>query len=964
MEQELGDGWTEGVHPDDLVSCIDIYVTAFDRRERFNMDYRLKHHDGTYRWIQDEGVPRYDTAGNFIGYLGHCIDITQRIVQRDLLIQKEKEYRLLFEENPLAMFIADRDNMSILEVNSAALSLYGYTRDEFMNLTLKDLRPSEDINLLIKLYNEAISKVGKTQEIRHMKKSGEIFWAEASYYDIEYKGRNARHASVADVTLSKERELMLRESEEKYRLMFEAMVQGVVYQAADGSIMAANKAAERILGLTIDQMLGKTSVDPQWRAIHEDGSDFPGQQHPSMESLRTGKEVKDIIMGVYNPVLSGIKWINVCAVPQFRNGEDKPFQVFSTFEDITEKKTHDDQIMRLNLNLEEKVKQRTAELENFFNVALDLLCIADLDGSFIKVNKAWEYILGYSVEELEKSRFLDFVHPDDMRATLDALVRLGEDKPILAFTNRYRNRSGGYRFVEWHSVPVGKLIYSAARDVTERIESEEKLMKARQEADEANRAKSQFLASMSHEIRTPMNAIMGYSELLEALISDPVQKDFLNSIKTSGKTLLTLINDILDLSKIEAGKMDLEPEPITARPFFSEFAGIFAFKVREKDLTFSTSISSAVPDKIFFDSTRLRQIVLNLVSNAVKFTEKGGVVLRIDSDPCKPEDGEGLLIIEVSDSGIGIAGKDQPMIYDSFFQVKNKFSQSGTGLGLAIATSLVKLMRGTISMESHPGEGSKFTVSLPSMPVPQVAPAGFEPELFDPFRVRFGKAVLMIIDDIDLNRNFIKDVLRNSEIEILEASDGAVVFRSEDIKRADLIITDIKMPNMDGYEMHRRLKTDDRLKDIPVIAYSASVMSYDRDRLASIFDGLLVKPLKIEDLIRELMRFLPFTLRGQDDVTNEPDPASRIDEIADHAGMMHRLRGELSERKKSFEKRQPIRLVGQFAEELRQLGHDHKCPSLEKYGSDLKSAASTFSIATILDLLKRYQQLVDGLDKK
>lgn len=325
-------------------------------------------------------------------------------------------------------------------------------------------------------------------------------------------------------------DVALRESEDKYRFLYETMAQGVVYQNDDGHITSANPAAIRILGLTLDQLQGRTSIDPSWRAIRGDGSDYPGELHPAMVALRTGKEVRDELMGIYNPSLQAYVWINVNTVPHFLPGASKPFQVFTTFEDITLRRNAELKILDLNANLEQKVQQRTAqlaeinenlqkeieerkqvedalrmkttELERFFTVALDLLCIADTSGNFLKVNKAWEHVLGYPASELEHKKFLDFVHPDDVQSTLDAISDLSQQQPVYNFTNRYKAQDGSYRFIEWRSVSVNDRIYAAAQDITDRKRSkdfEHELLKL-----------SPQLASLSHtEIDYALNASLG-----------------------------------------------------------------------------------------------------------------------------------------------------------------------------------------------------------------------------------------------------------------------------------------------------------------------------------------------------------------------------------------------------------------------------------------------------------------------
>ena len=355
--------------------------------------------------------------------------------------------------------------------------------------------------------------------------------------------------------------------------------------------------------------------------------------------------------------------------------------------------------------------QAEQERDRFFELSLDMLCIAGLDGYFRRVNPAFERTLGFTAEEMLARPFLEFVHPDDQQRTMEEIRRLSEGSDMVHFENRYLCKDGSPRWFAWAcpAAPPGEpLLYAVARDVTEQKKVENELAETRDRALEASRLKSEFLANMSHEIRTPMNVIIGMTELTLDSNLPVKQRRYLDMVKNSANSLLTIINGILDFSKIEAGKLELHPVNFNLVETVGEIVGTLTARARQKELRLSCQVKPGVPEEIVADSTRLRQVIVNLIGNATKFTERGEVRLLVDLE--SETDTDFLIRFAVSDTGIGIPEEKRELIFQTFVQADGSTTRrfGGTGLGLAITRQLVELMGGRIWLESEMGKGSTF----------------------------------------------------------------------------------------------------------------------------------------------------------------------------------------------------------------------------------------------------------------
>ncbi len=489
-------------------------------------------------------------------------------------------------------------------------------------------------------------------------------------------------------------------------------------------------------------------------------------------------------------------------------------------------------------------------------------------------------------------------------------------------------------------------------------ELNKKLIQTRNEAQSANKAKSNFLSNMSHEIRTPMNSILGFAELLEDRIEDKKLKSFVQTIRSAGGNLLALINDVLDFSKIESGKLEIVKKSTNVRKMFEDIVRIFVLQAEQKGLNLEFKVDKKMPDVLFLDALRLREILINLIGNAIKFTDEGFVKVVVDVNSVYKHLSKIDIEIKVEDSGIGIAKDAQEKIFNVFEQQDNQDAQKygGTGLGLAISKKLAILMDGTLEVQSKLAKGSTFILKLKNIDIASMQDeVQNDDDLVQYDALDFEEAVILVADDVEQNRNLIKESFNDSKIEIIEAINGADAIEKIKTTKVDLILMDIRMPILDGYGATKIIKES---FDIPIIALTASIMDEDLDKIAKWgFDGYLRKPVSRNKLYTQAAKFLAHVTRTQDEksalnveVKNREDLKNFLNELDVDVLYTTAIHSN------------SIEAISKFASVLLDLSKKHNIEYMQNYSQTLLDKIETFEVQSIESMLQEYKSVIQKLN--
>lgn len=697
LEQELGDGWAEGVHPDDLERCFNTYVTAFDNRKPFSMVYRLRRYDGQYRWIQDDGTPRFDRDGNFIGYIGHCLDVTDRKNAEEALRESENKFRSYVENAFDGIYVMKEKHYEY--VNKRFCELTGYTEKELTSNSFdyKLLLTEKSKSIVEERYKsrKQDKSIPQTYETKIKSKDGSIKQVEISTIILDKQGDLKIVGFMHDITEQKQVVKKIKESEERFRSITQSATDAIVTADSNGNIVGWNSAAEKIFGYSEGEALTKSLsiiIPPKYWEKHLEGMQrvISGGEHRvigktiELEGLHKNGKIFPIELSLSEWESSGNKFYT------------------GIMRDISERKRNEEEIKKLSTGVEQSSSS---------------IVITDVKGNIEYINKKFTEITGYTSEEaLGKNPRILKSGKNDPNIYKELWVTIKSGKEWHG--ELLNKKKSGELFWESESIsPIvnshGKITHFIAikDDITEHKKLVEELREAQIKSEAAGKMKSEFLAQMSHEIRSPLNAVLSFTSIIKeetaAIKSEELEISF-NAIDSASKRIIRTIDLILNMTDLQIGTYSSSTRKINLAELLKHLIKDYESVANSKkiELIFDSTLETA---EIETDDYAVNQIFVNLIDNAIKYTHKGFVKIRLHSQENEK------YTVEVEDSGIGISEEYLPDLFTAFTQEDHGYSRKfeGNGLGLALVKKYCEIIDANISVKSKKDVGTTFTVSLP-----------------------------------------------------------------------------------------------------------------------------------------------------------------------------------------------------------------------------------------------------------
>ena len=815
--------------------------------------------------------------------LGAIIGERKRVEQR--LAEEEERVRLILDSTAEGIYGIDRDGFCTF-INPAALRILGFSsRSQVLGQHFHTLChhtradgtqfPTEDCGII-----QAFRSGGGFHA------DDEVFWRrDGTSFPVEYWAHPVSRSGQAigsvitflDISQRRSFQLAIRESEQKFRAIFEGAEIGIAVAEVKDGRLTVNPAYQRMLGCTADEMRSISIFD---ELTHPDDVE---RDLNAFQPL-AGGEIDHLHFDKRYILRDGrLVWANV-ELSLLRDATGKPQYILGLAANITERK-----------RVEEELRASERQLRAFIEDAPVAVAMFDRSICYLAASRRWITDYGFGHSDLTGICLYELIpnlpekwRESHRRGLAGEKQHLGEDIWIRADGSEQWVSSSVYPWRD-PSGSIGGIIISA-EDISQRKMNEQLLQDAKRTAEAASAAKSTFLATMSHEIRTPLNGILGMTDLVLDTQLTADQRENLGLVRFSADSLLSIINDILDFSKIEAGKLEMEVIPFHLRESLQQILKTCAIRAQQKGLQFSFKAPADVPNALVGDPGRIRQVLLNLVGNAIKFTERGQIFVAIAA--AFPVKGRVLLHFGVKDTGIGIPQEMHEKIFAAFSQADGSMTRryGGTGLGLAICVRLVQMMGGRVWVESVPQQGSVFHFTLDLavaeegafLSGDQLEPRGGSVQTSSPLSAAleapsFTGCRVLLVEDNAVNRLLAQRLLQKRGFDVSLAVDGREAIRATQSAEFDVILMDIQMPEMDGFEATAEIRNREKFtgRRTPVIALTAHAMKEDRDRcLSAGMDAYVTKPIHPAELFSVIQNVLQSSAAQDASTLTSPVPSS------------------------------------------------------------------------------------------
>lgn len=808
-----------------------------------------------------------------------------------------------------------------------------------------------------------------------------------------------------------ERTRALQRSGERYRQLVEQSPDGIYRSTPGGKLRMVNKTFVKLLGYDSEQEVVKLDIA---RDIHFSSGEFGVIK----AAFKNGKEAETFVLRLKKKNGQTL-WVEDHVHKIYdKNGKVAYYE--GIIRDITERMEAEEQLKAVNLELNASKQQLSAafqqlvanhqhlienekalrQSEELFRLIAEnadaLIAVLNDNGQHLYTSPSFEKLLGYKPEQLQNKLWLNLVDPDDRPQASEKFKQSLKSKKGFLLEHRMRHKNGSWRFLESTSNVIcdakgyADRFIMVSHDITKRKQTEIEFQKAKEASEAANFAKSEFLANMSHEIRTPLNGIIGYADLLFEDKLNVKQAEFVKVIQKSANYLLELINEILDLSKIESQSLELESKSFLLTDILNEKIQVVEPRISEKAVELNLKISKNTPAYLIGDPTRFAQIILNLLSNAVKFTRRGSITIAVSREKWK-RTGKNIfpLQISVKDTGIGIPLKYQESIFQNFTQVDASTSKhyEGSGLGLAITKKLVELMNGTIHVESKFGKGSIFTICIPFKFDPNkkvvkkqaklgankaVSKNGRGPvnggstfgQRSDEKSSHDGQSTtthILIAEDNAVNSELLKNILSRFDYKLTIVENGLEVLTSLEKERFDLILMDMQMPKMDGFETTKKIRGNPKYKELPIIALTAYAMIGDAEKCGEAgCTDYVTKPIDKKRFIECVQSYVKKSRPAK----NQDDDYGNIEK--DILQEMEQLKGyyvgNLEECFTNFQKaikNKDFTEIGFIGHSMKGSGASYGFQEISELGSEMEEAAKNLKLPNLKQLAKHFESLLE-----